>query len=94
MNGPIHPVVSRIKKLLGLKMGCYDIHRLLFEYAQGTLPAELKSGMDAHLKDCPPCLDYLDTYRDTIKVTRKCCQPPAELPPELQKKLKDFIAKM
>jgi anti-sigma factor RsiW len=94
MNAPIHPVVSRLKKLLGLHMGCYDMHRLLFDYAQETLPPELKAAMDQHLKDCPPCLDYLQTYRATICATRECCQPPAELPPELRQKLSDFIAKL
>ena len=93
MNAPIHPIVSRIKQLLGQDMGCYDVHRLLFEYAQQTLPPELKTALDEHLKDCPPCLDYLVTYRQTIQATRECCcQHNAELPAELQKKLQDFIA--
>jgi len=94
MNAPIHPVVSRIKNLLGVKYGCYDMHRLLFDYAQGTLAPAMKTAMDGHLQDCRPCLDYLATYQDTIKATRTCCQPPAELPVELQQKLQQFIAKL
>ncbi len=94
MNAPIHPMISRIKTLLGQKMGCYDIHRLLFDYAQETLPADLKVAMDAHLKDCPPCLDYLKTYRATISATRDCCRPTTQMPVELQMKLQDFIARL
>lgn len=94
MNAPIHPIVSRLKNLLGQKMGCYDMHRLLFDYAQETLPAELKTAMDEHLKDCPPCLDYLVSYRATIKATCECCRPKAEMPVELQQKLQQFIAKL
>ena len=94
MNAPIHPVVSRLKSLLGVKYGCYDMHRLLFDYAQETLPAELKAAMDEHIKDCQPCLDYLVTYRATIQATCECCQPAAEMPVELQQKLQDFIAKL
>lgn len=94
MNAPIHPVVSRIKKLLGMKYGCHDMHRLLLDYAQETLPAEMKSAMDEHLKDCQPCLDYLKTYRATICATHDCCKPAAEMPPELQARLQEFIAKL
>jgi anti-sigma factor (TIGR02949 family) len=92
MNAPIHPIISRVKTLLGAKLGCYDMHRLLFEYAQGTLAPDLKLAMDEHLKDCKPCLDYLDTYRATIKVTRQCCPREVALPPELRAKLEEFIA--
>ena len=94
MNAPIHPLVSRIKRFLGQPLGCYDMHRLLFDYAQETLPAELKSAMDEHLKDCPPCLDYLKTYRATICATRDCCRPTAQIPVELEQKLKEFISRM
>ena len=94
MNAPIHPIVSRLKRGLGVAFGCYDMHRLIFDYAQETLPAELKAAMDEHIKDCQPCLDYLKTYRETICATRDCCRPPAEMPAELQVKLRDFIAKL
>jgi Putative zinc-finger len=94
MNAPIHPIVSRVKTLLGAKLGCYDMHRLLFEYAQETLDPELKKAMDDHLKDCQPCLDYLDTYRATIKATRQCCPPEVEMPPELRVKLQEFISSL
>ena len=94
MNAPIHPVVSRIKNLLGQKMGCYDMHRLLFDYAQETLPTDLKAAMDDHLKDCQPCLDYLKMYRATICATHDCCKPATEIPEELKRKLQDFIAKL
>jgi hypothetical protein len=87
-------MISRIKKLLGQDMGCYDMHRLLFDYAQETLPADLKSAMDEHLKDCRPCLDYMKTYRATVCATRDCCRPATEMPVELQQKLQEFIAKL
>ena len=94
MNTPIHPMISRLKILLGQELGCYDMHRLLFDYAQETLPADLKAAMDEHLKDCPPCLDYMKTYRATIGATHDCCQPAMEMPAELKRKLQDFIAKL
>jgi hypothetical protein len=94
MNAPIHPIVSRMKRLMGAHLGCYDMHRLLFEYAQETLDPELKTAMDEHLKDCKPCLDYLDTYRATIKATHQCCPCEVEMPPELRAKLQEFISSL
>jgi hypothetical protein len=94
MIAPIHPVVSQLKALLGVELGCYDIHRLLFNYAEGTLRPDLQAQMDAHLKDCRPCLEYLKTYRQTIAVTHDCCQPATDMPSELREKLQEFIARL
>ena len=94
MNAPIHPMVSRLKTLLGVKFGCYDLHRLLFDYAAATLPDDVKAQMDEHLKDCRPCVEYLATYRATIRATHNCCQPAPEMPPELRQKLQEFIHRL
>jgi len=67
---------------------------LLFEYAQETLDSSLKTAMDEHLKDCKPCLDYIDTYRATIKATHQCCPCEVEIPPELRAKLQEFIGRL
>lgn len=91
MNTPIHPLISRLKRFIGLRMGCYDIHRLLFDYAEGTLEPELQRELERHFKDCKPCMDYLVGYRRTIAATHECCQHSKDLPPELRAKLEQFL---
>lgn len=93
MSAPIRPIISRVKRALGIRLGCLDCHRLLFEYAQGTLDPELKQKLDKHLSDCQGCLRYVEEYKETIRACRTHCCAPAEMPPELERRLKEFIAK-
>jgi anti-sigma factor RsiW len=69
------------------------VHQLLFDYAQGNLDADTAGKLERHLGDCPPCMEYVETYRKTIGACREHCKKPAaKMPPELQKKLQDFLA--
>jgi len=71
--------------------GCCDVERLLFEYVQGTLEPDVKRRLDNHFRDCPPCIEFLRTYKQTIDVTKKFCCNQMEIPPDVHAKLKEFI---
>lgn len=86
----IEGIVNYFKCLFHLR-GCMDVHRLLFEYAEGTLDAQTQRDLEKHLKDCPACLEYLTTYRRTIKATHECCRCHEEIPADLRAKLETFI---
>ena len=72
--------------------GCSDTERLLFDYVQGDLSPEISAKLDKHLRRCAPCMQYLETYRRTIKATRDHGLPEIEMPLELHHRLKEFIA--
>ena len=83
-----------LRKYLGIGgMHCRECHQLLFDYAQGNLEPEIARKLETHLSDCPPCLDYVESYRKTITACRACCKKPPEMPAELTNKLRNFIAK-
>ena len=82
-------VLDRIAHLGGY--GCSDTERLLFEFVEGDLDADTKRKLEIHISDCPPCLEYLETYERTIEVTHQHGLPPVEIPAELQAKLQLFI---
>ena len=44
------------------------------DYEDGSLPAEQSAEFDRHLAVRPPCVDYLNTYRATIHLTRSIGQ--------------------
>jgi hypothetical protein len=83
--------VNSFEKFLGSVFGCCDVERLLFEYVQDTLEPDLKHRLDDHFRDCPPCIEFLRTYRQTIDVTRRFCCNQVEIPSEVRAKLKEFI---
>lgn len=69
---------------------CVRTRRLLFDYAEGRLDPETSRRLEEHLSDCPHCLEYTRSYRQTISLYRKHYPRPA-MPLELRKKLEEFI---
>ena len=68
---------------------CRDINNLLHDYAEGVLEPGVRRQLDQHLADCPGCLAFLNTYKQTIHLSKDLrCQ---DIPPELQQKLRSFI---
>ncbi|MCS7316492.1 MAG: zf-HC2 domain-containing protein [Bryobacterales bacterium] len=57
---------------------CKRIFALLSEYLDAELPADSCDQIEAHLKDCPPCLEFLESLRRTIELCRGF--EPGELP--------------
>ena len=69
-------------------MTCREMVDFLMDYANGELPPEQASVFEEHLDLCPPCLDYLDSYRTTVRLGKEVClapdgPPPDDAPPEL-----------
>jgi anti-sigma factor RsiW len=71
---------------------CRDTARLLFDFVEGELPADKTVKLEKHLRDCPECLEFVRTYRATIALTHRHGLPKTEMPPQLQWKLREFIA--
>ena len=47
-------------------MTCRDFIEFLMEYLSDALTAEERAIFDAHLSECPWCVAYLKTYRETV----------------------------
>lgn len=65
-------------------MTCRHIIDFLMDYLNGELPADQRATFDRHLALCPPCVAYLKTYEDTVKLERCLGEHPCEeIPDEL-----------
>jgi predicted anti-sigma-YlaC factor YlaD len=72
-------------------MTCEDAIALLGDYLEASLTPEGIRRLEAHLKDCPACRAYLNTYRRTREVTAQL--GPAEMPADMKTRLRAFLRK-
>lgn len=51
---------------------CKDCITFLMAYLDGELPAEQRAQFEKHLKACPPCVEYVESYKQTTKLAGAC----------------------
>lgn len=66
-------------------MTCEEAFDFLAAFLDGELPDDTRLAFERHLAMCPPCVAYLDSYRETIALGRAACGSEAaeEVPEEL-----------
>ncbi len=57
-------------------MTCRELVDFLMDYLEGKLGAEERLVFEGHLDDCPMCGDYLDSYKETIRLGKSLCDDP------------------
>jgi len=68
---------------------CRQLAELLVDFVAGELPEEHRTLIEKHLRLCPPCVTYLETYQLTIQLTRRL--PEVPLPPSLHERLLECL---
>lgn len=63
-------------------MTCREFVEFLMAYLEAELPDDVASRFREHLDECPPCVTYLDTYRETVRLGREICADPEGPVPE------------
>lgn len=72
---------------------CRELVELLIDFVSGELPPEHRARVEQHLSRCPPCVNYVETYRLTIRLTRQLPREE-ELPAELKRRLQAALAEI
>ncbi len=67
------------------EMPCKELVEVISDYLEGTLPARDRSRFDAHLEECPYCVNYLEQMRDTIATLGELRED--SLPPDMRRGL-------
>ena len=49
---------------------CKDCIELLRDYLDGELPEDEAKRLEEHMSECPPCVDFLRTYKATPKICK------------------------
>jgi anti-sigma factor RsiW len=62
------------------EMSCKELVEVVTEYVEGTMPAADRRRFDAHLQECPYCVNYLEQMRATIETLGRLSEDT--LPPD------------
>jgi anti-sigma factor RsiW len=52
------------------RLTCQQVTDLIVDYVTGELDPTTRSVLETHLHNCRDCVAFLNTYRETIRVTR------------------------
>ncbi len=73
------------------KIKCKDILEKLSDYLDGEIDPEFCQELDRHMKDCNPCLVFVDSLKKTITLYQYSASEP--LPKEVHLRLHDYLKK-
>ena len=68
---------------------CSSGVELLMDYLEGVLPADVVSALDAHVSQCPRCVAFVASYRETPRIFREAMA--ATLPDDMAASLLEFL---
>ncbi len=73
-------------------MNCREFVDFLMAYLDDTLPGEQRKTFEGHMSECPTCVTYLDSYRETVRLGKAVCRDPeGPIPEEVPEQLVDAI---
>lgn len=61
-----------------LGMNCRELVEFLMHYLDGDLPAAVRDEFESHLRLCPPCMVFLEQYKETIRLGKSCKDMPKQ----------------
>lgn len=61
---------------------CRELIDFLRDYLEGELSSEETARFEHHLRLCPACVSYLQTYQETVRLGREAFQEPEGRVPE------------
>ncbi len=68
-------------------MTCQEFVDFIIGYLEHDVSEPERRTFEDHVEMCPPCLAYLETYRDTVALGRACADPEGPLPEDVPEEL-------
>ena len=69
------------------ELTCQELAEFLHEYVDETLDPERRKVFERHLGLCPPCIEFLESYKKTIELCGDACGPCEEEVPEVPEQI-------
>jgi len=72
-----------------MKVNCKQAVGDLADYLDRALPREVRDAIVGHMKRCPACVTFTETYKKTTVLCRKALMK--EAPPGLTERILEFV---
>ena len=70
---------------------CKEITGLILGYLNHTLSPSVRRDFERHLRICPDCVNFLNTYKKTVSASRSL--RPTAMPAKVRATILDFLRK-
>jgi anti-sigma factor RsiW len=77
--------------MMARMLTCRELIEFLADYVDDELAADERARFDAHLAVCPHCVDYLQGYRESIRLGRAAFSDATDVPEDVPDELVDAI---
>ena len=74
-------------------VNCKDCVDLLYDYLDSSLDPGTLKRLDEHFSACPPCVNFVNTYKSCAEMGKKMRDQRVQIPTEVENRLKDFLKK-
>jgi len=68
-------------------LNCREFTEFMMAYLERELPKAQRTSFEEHIRDCPPCLAYLDSYKETVALGKRVCELEDEAPADVPEPL-------
>jgi len=71
-------------------LSCREFMEFILAYLEDEIDDRGRLLFEEHIRACPPCLDYLDSYRQTVELTGdayRACGPDDTIPEDTPEEL-------
>jgi len=68
---------------------CKEMTDLIFGYLKDTLNGTVKRDFKRHLRICPDCVNFLNTYKKTAATSASL--PPEAIPAKVRENILEFL---
>jgi hypothetical protein len=68
---------------------CQQVTELIYDYLNDRLIPPVKRDFERHLRLCPDCVGFLNTYKNSIRAIRSL--PAEDVPPGVRDSLLNFL---
>jgi hypothetical protein len=83
-----HRIARFYFKLRGIPT-CAEIEDLAYDFLDGSLDEKLMKAIEKHMKLCPPCIPFIESYRRIKEMGAREESPP--LTPDFKQHLKKMF---